>query len=34
MPGTTPAAPGAAETGIGTPHNSMTNARNALSVSR
>jgi hypothetical protein len=34
MPGTTPAAAGAADSGAGAPHNSMTNARKALSVSR
>ena len=34
MPGRTPAAAGAADTGVGAPHNSMTDARKALSVSR
>jgi hypothetical protein len=34
MPGRTPAAAGDADTGVGVPHNSMTNARKALSVSR
>ena len=34
MPGRTPAAAGAADAGVGAPHNSMTHARKALSVSR
>ena len=34
MPGRTPAAAGAADTGVGAPHNSMMHARKALSVSR
>jgi hypothetical protein len=34
MPGRTPAAAGDADTGVGTPPNSMRHARKALSVSR
>ena len=34
MPGITPAAAGAADTGDGAPHNTMTHARNALSANR
>ena len=34
MPGITPAAAGAADTGDGAPHNTMTHANKALSVSR